>query len=194
MFDNGNTGNANPFGDNTSSGFNSFPPQPPQRKNSKLWIIPVAIIGTIAAIAAIVFSVWTINLTQQNVQQRNGASQEKLAPSDEEAYSDISSGDPELDDLNNAGYVAWSPDEFAYFGDYPPRSIFLSDAGSDGSTCGLWLYNTYTEALVAEAGQGFNSEYTIGESPANGLGYVLLADSQETECAVQAFDYLGYGR
>lgn len=194
MFDNGNTGSSNPFDQGSTQGFNGFPPPPPQRKNSKLWIIPVAIIGTIAAVAAIVFSVWTINLTQQNVQARNGGSQEKLAPSDTETYSDNSTGDSDLDALNNAGYVYWAPDQFAYFGDFPPRAIYLSDAGSDGSTCGLWLYDTYTEALVAEAGQGFNSEYTIGESPANGLGYVLLADSQETECAVQAFDYLGYSR
>jgi hypothetical protein len=193
MFDNGNANSTQPFDQSSAAGLNRFAP-PPARSNSKLWVIPVAIIGTIASIAAIAFSVWTINLTQQNVQARNGASQEELAPVDSDDYSNESSGDPDLEALNSVGYIAWSPDEFAYMGDYPPRAVYLSEYGNDGSYCGLWLYETYDEALAAEAGQTFYSEYTIGESPANGLGYVLLADSQETECAVQAFDYLGYVR
>jgi hypothetical protein len=71
----------------------------------------------------------------------------------------------------------------------------LSDKGTDGSTCALWLYNSKAEALAAENGGDFSqmaSGTTWGESNDGTLGYVLVADSQTTECAVQAFKYLGF--
>lgn len=193
MFDNGNTGSSNPFG--PSSGFDSYVMPPALKRNSKLWLIPVVVIGALAVIAALVFAVWTINLTQTNVQQRNGDSQEKVVPSEEETYLEPVATYPDLDALNAIGPVIWSEDPFNYIGDYPPLAVYLSENGPDLSSCALRFYADYESANAALAGDSldFTSyESNKGKVPANDMGYLLLSDTQETECALQAFKYLGY--
>ena len=192
----GDSSNTEPFASNGGASFNSFlPPQPPKKSNKGLVVALISFAGLLLLAglgtgAGLIIS----NLTAS--QTSSGSVGEKANPNQGDNSGEVSaSGDPALDALNAAGSIAWSQDAFAYVGSYPPLATYLSDQGSDGYSCALWLYNNKAEALEAEQGGDFDqmsSGTTWGESNDGNVGYVLVSDSQTTECAVQAFTYLGF--
>jgi len=192
----GDSSNTDPFASNGGSSFNSFlPPEPPKKSNKGL-IVALISVAAVLVLAGLGTGAWLIisNLTSHHTSSSSAG--EKADPSQADNSADVSSsGDPALDALNTAGSIVWSQDAFSYVGSYPPLATYLSDAGNDGSSCALWLYNNKAEALAAEQGGDFDqmrSGTTWGESNDGNVGYVLVSDSQTTECAVQAFKYLGF--
>jgi hypothetical protein len=192
----GDSTNTDPFTSNGGASFNSFlPPQPPKKSNKGLVIALISVAGVLL-LAGLGAGAWFFVSNLSAGQTSPSSAGEKANPSQADNSADVSaSGDPALDALNASGSIAWSQDAFAYVGSYSPLATYLSDQGSDGSSCALWLYNNKAEALAAEQGGDFDqmeSGTTWGESNDGNVGYVLVSDSQTTECAVQAFTYLGF--
>jgi flagellar basal body-associated protein FliL len=192
----GDSTNTDPFASNGGASFNSFlPPQPPKKSNKGLVVALVSFAGVLLLAGLGAGALFVISKVTTS-QPSSSSAGEKANPNQGDNSGEVSaSGDPALDALNAAGSIAWSQDAFAYMGSYPPLATYLSDQGSDGSSCALWLYNNKSEALAAEQGGDFDqmeSGTTWGDSNDGSLGYVLVSDSQTTECAVQAFAYLGF--
>lgn len=194
----GDSTNNDPFGANGASTFNSFvPPEKPKRSNKTLLIV-IASLGGLLTVGAMVSGViFAVSHFGSTVGSSSSAGQ-KGAPNGDVTGSDssapIGSGDTTLDALNAAGSIFWAADSFGYLGINPPIATYLSDSGSDGSSCALWIYGSKSEALAASESNDFANAtggITWGDSSDGSLGYILVADSQSTECATQAFGFLG---
>ncbi len=197
----GDSNNIDPFA--TDAG-QSFHTQIANKKSGlsagKIAIVAVASLVSVVAVIAVVLSLYVIGVNQQAIESTGDKNYDESSnsqgdSSNSNADTDYTGGDPLLYDLNSSGSIYWSEDPFNYLGSYPPLAIYLSDAGNDGSYCALWLYNSYEEAGQAADGGDFSnmdSPSTWGESTDGVLGFVLVADSQTTACATQAFKFLGY--
>lgn len=194
----GDSSSNDPFGAGGPSSFNSFlPPEKPKRSNKAL-IIAISSLGGVLVLAGIAAGV-SFAVSHFGPAAGSSASAGKKggpAQSSSGQDSGLSSntGDDSLNALNAAGALSWSEDTFGYVGNNQPLVTYLSDMGTDGSSCGLWLYDSESAALAASTSGDFDSMaggITWGSSNDGSVGYVLVADSQETECATQAFNFLG---
>ena len=194
----GDSSGNDPFESGGNSSFNSFiPPEKPKRSNKAL-IIALASFGGVLVLAGIATGVVFAVSHFGSVAGSGSTAGQKGGPAQDIGGKDSSigldSGDYSLDALNAAGALSWSEDTFGYLGNNKPLATYLSATGADGSSCGLWLYDSESAALDASRSGDFDSMAggkTWGSSNDGSVGYVLVADSQTTECATQAFDFLG---
>ena len=194
----GDSSNTDPFATNAGNAFNTFtPPQPPKKSRKGLLIALISVAGVL--VLAGIFSGALFIFS--NLNHHGAASSsvgEKANPNQVDTSSAGSStGDPALDELNAAGSITWSPDSFSYIGNYPPLATYLSDQGTDGLSCALWLYSTKQDAVNAIfTGKDFTKDManvTWGESGDGSFGYVLVGEvlGPRPECSTQAFSFLG---
>lgn len=194
----GDAPNNDPFGTNGMVSVNSFlPPDEPKRSNKAL-IIALVSLGSILVLGAIAGGVvYAVSHFGPGFGSGPSAGQ-KGGPSQDLTGQDSSAGvtprDYSLDSLNAFGAASWSEDTFGYIGSNRPLVVYLSDYASDDLNCGLWMYGSESEALAAYGGSDFSrmqGQVTWGASGDGSVGYVLIADSNSSECAIQAFDFLG---
>jgi hypothetical protein len=186
-----------PFGATNGSPFASFEPPSPAKGQSRFLRSALFILVGIAglAISVTVISSMLTPAAQQTASAPTSVKGDPVSPPQEDQPNAlVEPDDPTLSTLNAAGSLIWRQDPFKFLGKVPPAATYISSAGPDGSTCTLWIYASYGQAGSAAQSSDFanmNTGLTWGASNDNSIGYVLVADNQETYCAVQALRFLG---